>query len=133
MLLLPVDDSEICQTIGERIRSARGKAKLTQRQVAAALGGIDPGQVSRWERGKAAPTVLQLLRIGGRCNARPETFIEGLVEPTWEQLTHGLDSDAQAIVYDLAKALQTRGRPRVLPDDPSSAGSHDRGRVPSSA
>jgi transcriptional regulator with XRE-family HTH domain len=103
--------------IGARLRSARGKAKLTQKTVATALGDIDPGQISRWERGKSAPSVLQLLHMGARCNARPETFIEGLVEPTWEQLTNGLDGPAQAIVYDLAKVLQNRALPQLLPNE----------------
>jgi transcriptional regulator with XRE-family HTH domain len=115
MLLTPVNDSAACREIGARIRSARGKAKLRQVDIAAALEDIDPGQISRWERGRSAPSVLQLLRIGERCNVRPETLIEGIVEPTWEQLTTGLDADAAAIVYDLAKALQARSRPTPVP------------------
>lgn len=117
MLVALVDETAVCREIGQRIRSARGKAKLTQKAVAAALDDIDPGQISRWERGKAAPSVLQLLRIGVRCNVRPETFIEGLVEPTWEQLTTGLDTQAAALVYDLVKTLQGRRLPASPVDD----------------
>lgn len=102
------------QLMGERIRRARTQRKLTQLQVAHALK-IDKGQISRWERGKNAPSVMQLLHLASYCGTRPETFIEGLVEPTWEQLAHGLDGQAQAVIYDLAKLL--RDRPTLVPTE----------------
>lgn len=103
------------QLMGERMRRARTQRKLTQLQVAHALE-IDKGQISRWERGKSAPSVMQLLHLARCCGTRPETIIEGLVEPTWEQLAHGLDGQARAAIYDLAKLL--RERPTPVPSEP---------------
>lgn len=40
--------------VGENIKAAREVKKLTQRQVAGALG-MDAMAVSRWERGKVLP------------------------------------------------------------------------------
>lgn len=106
--------------MGERIRRARTQRKFTQLQVAHALK-IDKGQISRWECGKNAPSVMQLLHLASYCGTRPETLIEGLIEPTWEQLAHGLDGQAQAVIYDLAKLL--RDRPTPVPPERSEAAS----------
>ncbi len=100
-------DERMRQVMGERIRVARTQRKFTQLQVAHALK-IDKGQISRWECGKNAPSVMQLLHLAHFCGARPETFIEGLVEMDWEQLAHGLDGQAKAVIYDLAKLLRNR-------------------------
>jgi len=104
------------QVMGERIRVARTQRKFTQLQVAHALK-IDKGQISRWECGKNAPSVMQLLHLARFCGARPETFIEGLVEMEWEQLAHGLDGQAKAVIYDLAKLLRARPAP-TAPEPP---------------
>jgi transcriptional regulator with XRE-family HTH domain len=109
MLLLQVDDEELRRLIGERIRIARGRSKLTQQQVAKAIGGVDKTQISKWEHGHAAPSALQLLHLGLALGERPETFLEGLVQLTWEKIALDLPDDAKAIVYDLAKYLKERG------------------------
>ena len=89
MLLLQVQDEELRRLIGERIRIARGRSKLTQQH--------------------AAPSALQLLHLGRALGERPETFLEGLVQLTWEKIALDLPDDAKAIVYDLAKYLKERG------------------------
>jgi len=112
-------DDRMRQVIGERIRAARTQRKFTQLQVAHALE-IDKGQISRWECGKNAPSVMQLLHLARFCGVRPETFIEGLVEMEWEQLAHGLDGLAKAVIYDLAKLLRDRppSNPRATREAP---------------
>jgi transcriptional regulator with XRE-family HTH domain len=114
MLLRQVHDEQLRQLIGDRIRIARGRSKLTQQQVAAAVGGVDKTQISKWEHGHAAPTVLQLLHLGVALGQRPESFLEGLVQPTWELIALGLPDDAKAVVYDLANYLKER-QPRPQP------------------
>jgi transcriptional regulator with XRE-family HTH domain len=104
---MSLTDARIRQVVGERIRKARTQAKLTQRDLAETLD-IDKGQISRWERGHLAPSVMQLMHLSRRCNVRPETIVGGLVEPTWEQLTNGLDAKAQGILHDLAEAFRAR-------------------------
>lgn len=113
-----LSDERMRQLMGERIRRARTQRKFTQVQVAHALK-IDKGQISRWECGKNAPSVMQLLHLASYCGTRPETLIEGLVEPTWDQLAHGLDGQAQAVIYDLAKLL--RDRPTLASPERSEA------------
>lgn len=100
-------DARIRQVVGERIRKARTQAKLTQRDLAETLE-IDKGQISRWERGHLAPSVMQLMHLARRCDVRPETLIDGLIEPPFEQLTNGLDAQTQALIYDIAKAFRSR-------------------------
>ena len=109
MLLLQVHDEELRRLIGERIRIARGRSKLTQQQVAKAIGGVDKTQISRWEHGHTAPSALQLLHLGLALGERPETFLEGLVQLTWEKIALDLPDDAKAIVYDLANYLKAQG------------------------
>lgn len=112
MLLLQVEDARLRQLIGDRIKKARGKSKLTQEQVAKKIGGIDKTQISKWEHGHTAPSALQLLHLSEAVGERAETFIEGLVEPTWEQIALGLPTEAKAIVYDLANYLKDHPTPR---------------------
>lgn len=119
MLLVQVEvrpvltDARLRQLIGERLKAKRGK-RLTQRQLAEAIG-VDKTLISKWEHGHASPTTLQLLHLGTALGERPETFIEGLVEPHWEQLAHGLAPQAKAIVYDLVKLLREEPSPPVMP------------------
>ena len=54
-------DQEI---IGENIKKARKAAKLTQEQLAEAVG-VSPPAVSKWETGVSIPDVGLLLAIGG--------------------------------------------------------------------
>ena len=102
-------EANLRRLIGERIRIARGRSKMTQAQVARAIGDIDKTQISKWEHGHAAPSALQLLHLGVALGERPETFLEGLVQLTWEKIALDLPADAKAIVYDLAKYLKERG------------------------
>jgi len=113
MLLLQVQpDEELRQLIGDRIRIHRGHAKMTQQQLANAIGGVDKTQISKWEHGHAAPTTLQLLHLAVALGRRPEVFVDGLVQPTWELIALGLPEDAKTIVFDLANYLKERG-PRL--------------------
>jgi transcriptional regulator with XRE-family HTH domain len=101
-------DAELRHLIGDRIRMHRGHAKQTQRQLARAIGGVDKTQISKWEHGHAAPTVLQLLHLAVALGRRSEVFLEGLVQPTWEFTTLELPDDAKTIVTDLANYLKQR-------------------------
>ncbi len=111
MLLLQVDDKQLRSGIGDRIRMYRGHAKLTQAQLAHAID-VDKTLISKWEHGHAAPTTLQLLHLSVALGRRPEIFVEGLVQPTWELIALGLPEDAKTIVFDLANYLKERG-PRL--------------------
>lgn len=67
--------------IAQRIRSARRNAGLTQLELATAVG-VDPGTLSRWERGATRPRLTAVLRLAVACD----------VELAW--LAAGLGSEA---------------------------------------
>lgn len=50
------------ETVGENIRRARSAAELTQSELAAHLG-VQPVQVSRWERGAQEPPLRTLRKL----------------------------------------------------------------------
>jgi len=50
------------QHLSNRIRSARKRAKLTQNDLAIAIG-VTPGSVHRWERGSAEPTLTHIKAV----------------------------------------------------------------------
>jgi transcriptional regulator with XRE-family HTH domain len=47
--------------VGDRVRTARRRAELTQKELAQALG-VEPITVSRWERGVTTPSLPRLER-----------------------------------------------------------------------
>jgi transcriptional regulator with XRE-family HTH domain len=48
------------ERVGVRIRDLRLGRGLSQRELARELGEVDSGQISRWERGEALPSVVHL-------------------------------------------------------------------------
>lgn len=57
------------KTIAEHLRAARARAGLTQKQ-AAARAGLNPMQISHWERGVKAPTLASAANLAAayRCS-----------------------------------------------------------------
>lgn len=62
--------------MGERIRAARERAGLTQKQLAIAVG-VDPSAVSYWENGQTVPTINNLVKIAGILGVPPGDLITG--------------------------------------------------------
>lgn len=60
--------------MGEKIRQARERAGLTQRELAQALG-VDPSAVSLWESSKNAPTVNNVYRIASILGVEPGSLL----------------------------------------------------------
>lgn len=60
--------------MGERIRQARERAGLSQKQIAEALG-IDQSAVSFWETGKSEPTLHNLRRLADILGCRPADLL----------------------------------------------------------
>lgn len=53
---------DLATTIGGNVRAARRELGMTQLQFATAIG-VDPGLVSKWERGAHSPSQLKLAAI----------------------------------------------------------------------
>lgn len=68
-----------CSTAPSRgavaFRRWRGRAKLTQRQVAAELG-IWPGSISELESGKRVPTLVIAVKIEQLASVKPSAWLE---------------------------------------------------------
>lgn len=100
-------------SIGERIREVRSDLNLTQRRFAD-LVGVDPGAVSRWERGISVPEHSRILLIAGE-SGRPvgwfyagETVNGSTVNERFEQVHQRLDGIEEQLAALRALALRTK-------------------------
>lgn len=64
------------RAIGERIRTARRDASLTQEQLAERCGGIDRRTIHRIEYGTSDPTLSLLLLISDALGVRPGQLVD---------------------------------------------------------
>ena len=63
-------------TIGERIKTIRKTAKLTQKEFAAMIG-VGWGLVASWEQGQKQPGQARLYVIADRFKVNPQWLIDG--------------------------------------------------------
>ncbi|MGN1015408.1 MAG: helix-turn-helix transcriptional regulator [Faecousia sp.] len=70
--------------LGEKIRTLRKQAGLTQEALAEALG-VTPGAVYKWESGRAMPELELLVEIGEFF----ETSVDALLDYGWEKRNMG--------------------------------------------
>lgn len=108
-MILDDRDRQDLRELARRMRNARREARVrkTQSEIAAEVGASQP-RVSKWERAAAIPSALELIRFARACQTRPETFVEGIVGPTIEQLHLELDTQAGEVVSDLVRILHER-------------------------
>ena len=62
------------QQIGERIKSARAMAGMSQRDLGAAIG-VSAMTISKWERGLVSLSSQHLLRLGTALGRKVEYFL----------------------------------------------------------
>jgi DNA-binding transcriptional regulator LsrR (DeoR family) len=72
------------QGFGERLRTLRMNASMTQEQLGARLD-IDGKTVSNWERGKTAPSLIQLRALCRALDCSADELL-GLVQPSRTQV-----------------------------------------------
>lgn len=72
-----MDDRRIDHELGRRIREARQRLDLTQRDLGAALG-VTAQQVQKYEAGKSQMSVGMLLKFAEAVKATPATLLAGL-------------------------------------------------------
>lgn len=68
---------EVRRTVGKRLKAARLKAVLTQRQLAARCG-VSPGGISYLETGSVGASVEVLLRLARGLGIRVSALLRGL-------------------------------------------------------
>lgn len=93
--------------IGANMRRYRRGQHISQRAVAAAIGGSQ-SRVSRWEQGGSSPRLEDFLRYADAISTRPELLIAGTVLDSVEQLAHELDPAASEVVTCLVQMLHER-------------------------
>jgi len=72
--------------IGDRLKKARKKSRLTQKQAAAKLG-IDDTTISKYENGKSEPDLQTIERLATLYNTPMEYFIiPSSSEPLMEEI-----------------------------------------------
>ena len=97
--------------VGERIKEARKKAGLTQRELAKKMGTLQPS-VARAENGSVSLSQSFLFRVAKALNTElvPPTFtsIETIVSPyTVSDLSVVLDESEQVATYQNVKNTKT--------------------------
>ena len=71
------EDLQIAGAVGERVRSARNRAGMTQEQLAEAAG-LHPTFVSNVERGYRVPTVATLVRLASALGVTAGSLVDDL-------------------------------------------------------
>lgn len=74
-------------TLGERIRSARRQAGLTQKQLAERIGMRAPNTISNWEQNTNRPDVTQLVAIARALGAGLDYLLDFYDETGGQRLT----------------------------------------------
>ena len=85
----PSADTELLTEIGSRLRAIRRAYRLTQAEVAAALG-VDQSLWSKWERGQRAPDLLRLMDFAHRASTSIELICFGVIFRTAPELAEAL-------------------------------------------
>ena len=75
--------------IGERIKEARNKAKLTQEQLGERLG-ITKSAISQWENGNTLPEMPLFIRFCENTKASADYILLGKVSDNYSQEVIGL-------------------------------------------
>ena len=73
----------VLMTLGQRIRAARNRLKLSQETVAEALG-ITKQAVSGWERGRETPEVPKLVPLARKLKVPVDWLLDGDGDPPEE-------------------------------------------------
>jgi len=108
-----METEEILRAVGARMMRERERAGLTQGHVAARMGSeIDQPRISKWERGTAAPSLVQLFKYADVCGATPEQLVADIQKPLARQpaLFRDLDPPATRLVTNLVSLLHERAR-----------------------
>lgn len=60
--------------MGEKIRQARERAGMSQRELALAIG-VDPSAISLWETGRNGPTISNLYKLASILGVEPGSLL----------------------------------------------------------
>src|SRR5437867_12722441 len=85
--------------LGERLKEARERAGLSQRQLA--FPGCSAVYISRIERGERVPSLQLLRELGRRLGAHEDYLATGVVPPQGDPL---LDAEVALAIYRVVLA-----------------------------
>lgn len=71
-----IDDSNICMSIGKRIKQLRDKDNLTMKELAVEIG-CAPGQISDWEKDKKQPSAGSIISLSNFFNVSTDWILKG--------------------------------------------------------
>lgn len=114
-------DTPRARALGAELREARNRAGLTQRALAALIGGKrTSSHIARWENGKLIPsvedtaTLLQALGVQGEERARLLELARDARDPNW--LAPGVDRQFAALTeYERTATTIINVEPLVIP------------------
>ena len=95
-------------SVGERISLLRKEQKISQGQLAEALG-ISRQAVSKWENGQSSPDTLNLIRLAEALNTEVEYLATGR-KPTYDepQIVLNIDKVVEKVVEKPVIKRRTR-------------------------
>lgn len=97
--------------IASRMGRKREGLDFSQDYVARKMGRTTRGArsaISRWEQGETLPDIADLLLYAQVIGTPIADLVDGVVTPTFEQLTNGLDRASAAEIKRLADFLKDR-------------------------
>ena len=109
------------KTIGARIKEARKKAGLTQKQLSELLG-VTPHTIWYWEAGKSKPTHAHLVELAFRCEASTDWLLcRDVVEAellreadaSLSEATAGLPREDLESIHEFIRFVRARRRGRA--------------------
>ena len=114
-------DTPRARALGAELRDARDRAGLTQRALAALIGGRrTSSHIARWENGKLIPsvedtaTLLQALGVRGEERARLLELARDARDPNW--LAPGVDRQFAALTeYERTATTIINVEPLIIP------------------
>jgi transcriptional regulator with XRE-family HTH domain len=114
-----LEEAQLSGGVGDRLRTARRAAGLTQKQLADRLE-VESITVSRWERGVTSPSLPRLRRIA----EITETTVSDLVRSPDTASAHAVElaalreelAETRELVDRVARALERLAPPRSCED-----------------
>lgn len=111
------EDVPLAREIGERMRKTRRQVfgqKASQAAFARLMPSTVQSDISRWERGERAPSLVEFIRFAKACGVAPEKIIAEIAPPRAEQLQlislDGVNPPAAKVVRRLVDILRERSQ-----------------------
>ena len=105
-------------TFGERLRTARKNADLSQVELGQLLG-VANTTISNWEKDISEPSLDMIEKLCGALNVSPNTIISDTVDITFDDFTYAMFGESRELtgeekqtLLDMARFLKSQKEQR---------------------